>query len=172
MKQKKGFERVEETFIAILETFIAILLLIILVITFFQVLSRYIFSFYFSWGPEVSRYLLIWLTFFGAIIVKIKHKHFKIDIKLQSYLDNKFEKFVDVIISVVIILVLATLTYHFIFYLIKLRNYKYCSTSLLWLKMWIVFIPIPISTAFIAYYYIKDVLISFKKSKQLNNCNK
>jgi len=167
MKQKKGFEGVEEKFIAIIEIFVTILLLIILVMTFSQTLTRYVFSFYFSWGPEVLRFFLIWLTFFGAIIVKVKHKHFKIDVKLQSYLGNKFEKFVDVIINVIIILVLATLAYQYIFYLIKLRKYKYCSTSLSWLKMWIVFIPIPISMASIAYYYIKDlikdVLIFFKK---------
>ncbi|MBG0765558.1 MAG: TRAP transporter small permease subunit, partial [Tissierellales bacterium] len=50
----------------IIKKVITIFLMIMTVVLFSQVVSRYIFSSGLSWSEELVRYLCVWLIFFGA----------------------------------------------------------------------------------------------------------
>lgn len=50
----------------LLKWFVAILLMIITVLTFYQIVMRYAFNMAPSWSEELVRFLFVWLSFVGA----------------------------------------------------------------------------------------------------------
>lgn len=63
-----------------LETTVLIILMMALTtVSFLQVLFRVAFSNPLAWSEEASRYLFVWVTFLGAVIVLSAWEHFNID---------------------------------------------------------------------------------------------
>jgi TRAP-type C4-dicarboxylate transport system permease small subunit len=54
--------------------------LVLIVVTLFQVLSRYIFPVPISFTEEVGRFLFIWISFLGAAIVMNRDEHIRLDL--------------------------------------------------------------------------------------------
>lgn len=60
--------------------FIGVLLLAMSALAFTQVITRYVFFYSIVWLEELTRYLMIWMTFFGAAMAVEKQDHINIDI--------------------------------------------------------------------------------------------
>lgn len=61
------------------EEILSVLLLAALcVVVTMQVLSRYVMNSQFSWTGEVSRYLLVWMTFIGTSLAHKNREHFSV----------------------------------------------------------------------------------------------
>lgn len=58
---------------------IGIMLLIMSFLAFLQVITRYVFFYSIVWSEEVTRYLMVWLTFIGAALAICKQDHISID---------------------------------------------------------------------------------------------
>jgi TRAP-type transport system small permease protein len=58
-------------------------LAVMLVLVFGNVVLRYGFNSGITVSEELSRWLLVWLTFFGAIVALREHKHLGVDMLLQ-----------------------------------------------------------------------------------------
>lgn len=54
--------------------------LLLILVTLFQVLSRYIFPVPISFTEEVGRFLFIWVSFLGAAIVMNRDEHIRLDL--------------------------------------------------------------------------------------------
>ncbi len=67
---------------------VAILLVAMSAIVFGNVVSRYFLDTTLGWYEEVSRFLLIWIVFLGAVIALIRGDHLGIDL-LQSLLSAR-----------------------------------------------------------------------------------
>lgn len=80
---------------------IAVVLIIMVILSFTQVVSRYVFKFSFPWIEETTRYLMIWLTYIGTAYVCAINQHISVDI-LPEYLKKKQIKY-DVFINLVIL---------------------------------------------------------------------
>ena len=63
-----------------LEVFIVALFLFFVVLTFIQVVLRYVFADSISWADEISRYMFIWMVFMAAGLVVGKGKHICIEV--------------------------------------------------------------------------------------------
>jgi TRAP-type C4-dicarboxylate transport system permease small subunit len=63
-----AFNRIVDLIRAFFRVVVILQAAAIFVIIIFTVISRYGFSFVFSWSEEVPRYLLIWISFLGAAI--------------------------------------------------------------------------------------------------------
>lgn len=50
-------------------------LIILIIIVFSQVFSRYVLQFSLPWSEELARYLMVWLTFLGAALAVTKDAH-------------------------------------------------------------------------------------------------
>lgn len=50
------------------------------IITFVNVITRYFFSFTFSWAEQISRILFVWLTFSGISFCALKSGHLKVTV--------------------------------------------------------------------------------------------
>jgi len=81
---------------------IAAVLIVMVILSFTQVLSRYVFKYSFPWIEETTRYLMIWLTYIGTAYVCAIHQHISVDV-LPEFLKKKqinYDIFINVIIFV------------------------------------------------------------------------
>jgi len=80
------------------------------VVSFAQVVNRYIFSKGFPWAEEMALYCMIWLIFLGATLCVRRDRHTRIDF-LLLLLPYKIRKYVEVFNYLVCIAFLCCLTY-------------------------------------------------------------
>lgn len=66
----------------ILSYVVAVLLVMMSLTVFGNVIFRYFLDFSLAWYEEVSRFLLIWIVFLGAVLAYIKGDHLGIDVLL------------------------------------------------------------------------------------------
>lgn len=93
----------------IIETIIFILTSLMVIITFSQVISRYIFDSSIQWAEEFARFSMVWLTFLGAALVVKERGHTRIDFFVRKLFRNKF-KYVNVLLNLIISIFLIALT--------------------------------------------------------------
>jgi len=87
--------------------FTTILILIVLVcVTFLQVIGRYIFQNPPAWTEELARYLAVWLTFLGAAMAFRSGNHLGIDF-FTSMMPKGLQKVVSIVISLLLCSILA-----------------------------------------------------------------
>ena len=82
---------------------IAVLLLIMTVMAFTQVITRYVFSFTIIWLEEATRYCMIWMCFIGMALCVRKKCHITIDLFPDIFRDKLHFKAYDIIINVLVI---------------------------------------------------------------------
>jgi len=112
-------------------------------IIFFNVISRSMLNHSFTWAEEMTRYIMVWVTFFGSNLCVQNNIHVKMDL-LHVKLPHKAAK---VLVSVSYFLCIAGclfLTYFGWKLTMQIMSLGQVSTAMPWLKMWIVNIAIPI----------------------------
>ena len=76
--------RWEQRFIAANKAVLVVLLALMSVLVIVNVISRYAFSYSFTWVEEITRYMMIWATFLGAGLALRVGGHIAIDTLPQS----------------------------------------------------------------------------------------
>ena len=74
----------EAKFYKLLKAFGFVLMLVMVTVTFAQVLARYAFSNSLSWSDEVGRYTFVWMTFIGAAIAVRNRQHVAFDALIKT----------------------------------------------------------------------------------------
>lgn len=82
-------------------------LVIVFVVTFFQVIQRYVFSMSLPWATDVIRIFFIYSVFCGMCVGVIRKKHLDIDVLLQI-LPQKARSVLGVFSNCVVIFFLGT----------------------------------------------------------------
>ena len=77
----------------------------LIIVTFLQVLLRYVFKISFRGGLELAQFLYICITFLGAPIVQKKREHISIDF-IKDRLPPRARMVLDLIIQIMIVLFL------------------------------------------------------------------
>lgn len=91
--QMKNFR----TFLDNLEENVLLLMFALLVIvSFMQVVMRYLFQDSLSWSEEFSRYLFIWLTWMSTGYAVRKHRHLRIEV-LSDFLGEQGKIILDIL---------------------------------------------------------------------------
>jgi TRAP-type transport system small permease protein len=85
---------------------VALLLVAMSVTVFGNVVCRYLLDFSLGWYEEISRFLLIWIVFLGAVIALIKGDHLAIDL-LSFVLPPRVNRMLVVLVDVLILVSLA-----------------------------------------------------------------
>ncbi|GEA15707.1 putative TRAP transporter small permease protein [Moorella sp. E308F] len=86
----------------ILQYTIIILLSGMVIVVFFNVIGRYFLNAAIAWSEEVSRFMLIWLVFLGAILAYINDEHLGLDIVVKS-IPKKAAKVIAVIADLLVL---------------------------------------------------------------------
>ncbi len=84
---------------ALMEYLMGILFLALVCITFQEVIRRYLFNDPTHWASELSRFLLIWMTFTGACIVTRLVAHLTMGFTIHRFVNKSMSKFIKVFIS-------------------------------------------------------------------------
>jgi len=74
-------------------------LAVMAVITFMQVILRYVFNKPLPWPEELARYLLIWMTFLGTVVLVKKDLHVKV-VYFSMLLPNKIRLILEIVIYI------------------------------------------------------------------------
>lgn len=85
---------------------VATLLVAMSVTVFGNVICRYFLDFSLGWYEEISRFLLIWIVFLGAVIALIKGDHLAIDL-LSFVLPPRVNRMLVVLVDVLVLVSLA-----------------------------------------------------------------
>ena len=96
MKNEPWYNKIEKVIILILFTLMTIIM-------FGSVVSRYFFSFTFSWAEQVTRIMFVWVTFAGISLAALKGAHMRVS-AISLLIGEKKSKYVfwfgDVVASV------------------------------------------------------------------------
>ncbi len=146
----------------ILEIVMSVILLMLVGITFTQVISRYVFHVSLPWSGELDRYLLLW---FGMLSAGYCFK-LKAHIAL-IFVFNKLPFVFRKILNIFIFLVLDIIFLVMIIWGIK---YTYmgidCYSHAMNLSMAYVYLAIPVGGGIMLYYNIINFYTSFLKNKK------
>lgn len=121
---------------------ITVMMMIMVVLIFTQVFTRYVLGNSLGWTEEASRYLFIWLIFLSIGIAFVDKKHISIDI-LIDILPEKFKK---VILQISYLLLMGLSIFLFIqgMELIgKLQEFSQKSSTLQ-IPMWMIYLSLPV----------------------------
>lgn len=106
-----------------------------------QVFSRYVLNHSLFWSEELARYLLVWLTFFGASVAYRRNLHPGIDI-VFAQMPLSFQRMISILIHMVSTILFGIM----IFYGIQFSYFVRLQISpALNLPKWTVFSIIPLS---------------------------
>lgn len=103
-----GFDRV----LGVVEAaVIAALVVAITIVTFAQVVSRYVLSDPILWSEEVARYLFVWITLVGAAAAVRTHGHFGLDLLRKPFPSGPLRTGIGLVATLVVGGFLAVLFY-------------------------------------------------------------
>src|SRR2546421_10556140 len=80
----RAIERLIDLYCRLLRVAIAICLTAMVVLVFTNVVLRYLFNSGIATSEELSRWLLVWLTFLGAIVALRQHAHLGVDTVVRA----------------------------------------------------------------------------------------
>jgi len=125
--------------------FASITLLLLVFVSFLQVILRNIFSIAFNFLEIIMRNTFLWLTFYGALLVSLRSKHLSIDI-LPIFLERgkkyKLKRGLDIFVNIFSGIICTILTYLSIkFIIMEIESGSYVGNML---PAWTVEIIIPI----------------------------
>ena len=80
---------------------LCVLLTCMVVIVFANVISRYYLNAALAWSEEVTRFMLIWMVFLGAVLAYVNDEHLGLDILVKS-LPRRLRLSVAVLVDVLI----------------------------------------------------------------------
>jgi TRAP-type C4-dicarboxylate transport system permease small subunit len=158
--------KIEKLINLLIPTLCGVLLVVIVLVTFAQIVLRNFFDTGLVWYDDISQFSMSWLALFGAIWATQNKKHLDTGVKLHRKLNKKLNYLIEGILALTIASITALLVYQsLIFCLSEMGN---GSLALPWLKMGYVFAALPLTMLFLCYYFLKSFFINlvsiFKKT--------
>jgi C4-dicarboxylate transporter DctQ subunit len=130
-----------------------VLLLLIVLLTFLQIIFREFFNYSFNWTDEISQFCMTWLALIGSIWVTQNDMHLNTGLKLHKKFSKWLICLIDSILALLIVFVAGVVSYQTVIF--SLSQWKMVSLSLPWIKMGYIFIALPIFMLAVCYYYLK-----------------
>ena len=96
----------------LLEFIMGTLMVVLVAVTFMEVVRRYLFNNPTSWSSELCRFLLIWMTFTGASIVTRLSTHLSMGFTIHRFVNKKLSRMIKILISGCVMAVMAVTTYY------------------------------------------------------------
>lgn len=147
-----------------LEWLVVVLISVMLVSVIWGVCSRYILADQSSWTDELARFMLIWVSLFGAVYISGKNTHITIDL-LPKSMSEKTKLQLDLVVQAIIMLFVASIFVigggRYVFVSFKLEQ----TSAALGLPMGFVYLVLPISGVMILYFKINQMRYTFNRLK-------
>lgn len=137
MKENKIFN----TFFNIYKFCLISLTLIMFVIVGSNVFSRFVLNSSLGWADELSRFVFIWISFLGAVMAYGTDDHVGLNFVIAKIPSAKVQNFVNIISDILIMLVLAIITYYGYIVAVSATNVS----PALYIPMTLVYAVVPFS---------------------------
>jgi C4-dicarboxylate transporter DctQ subunit len=131
-----------------------VLLILMVSITFIQIVCREIFNFSLYWSDQVSQYCMMWMVLFGSIWLTRQDQHINTKLKLHQKLNKRLIGLIDGILALVTVSCVAIVTYQSVIFVSQ--QWVMESISLPWLKMGYVYIALPFAMLELCIFYLKS----------------
>ena len=141
-------------------------ILILALIGFVQVFTRYLFNYSFTWFEELGRYVGVFVAFLGAAIGVRTGSHFTMDLivtNLSPLWQRPIRLFTH-LLSAGFFVIVAWYSYKTV-----MRMYGYETTSpTMEIPMYLAYMPIPVFSVVIAARFVIQGFIQFKSCGEVN----
>lgn len=118
-------------------------------LAFGNVVARYVFDSSLTWASELTTYLFLWSTFFGAAYCFKQDAHISITLMLEK-VNPKLAKMLMLLAHTITLVFLAAVAYYGYEYVLFVHELEEVSVDLE-MPMWIIYLVIPISFFFAAF---------------------
>ena len=145
-----------------LDHLIGVLLIVIFILIIVQIVMRFVFSNPLSWSEELSRYLLIWITFLGASLAVKQGSHLVVGADITQKLSVKKQHILKLGTYCAVILVVAILGVEGLKLSMNTMGYEAVSFPM---PMGFVWLALPVNALLMLYYFIKDAKKLIKNIK-------
>jgi len=108
-EKRSVIQTIRRSFEFTLNILIGLLLAGMVIIVFSNVIFRYFLNAAIAWSDEVSRFMLIWLVFLGAVIAYMRNDHLGLDILLK-YLPPLASRLLVVLADLLVLFILVVMT--------------------------------------------------------------
>ena len=105
-------DKILDTINALLEYMMGIFMVVLVGVTFIEVVRRYVFNDPTHWASEFCRFLLIWMTFTGASIVTRLVTHLTMGFTIHRFVGKTLSKMVKVFVSGCVAFIMIVITYY------------------------------------------------------------
>jgi len=129
-------------------------------LAFVNVVARYVFESSISWAGELTIYLFLWSTFFGATYCFKKDAHIAVDVFLMKA-PLRFRKFLTLLTLLISAVYVGAIAYYGYQYVLLYIDLGEMSVDLD-IPLWIPYVVVPISFAFSTIILIAKIIEVFK----------
>ncbi len=96
----------------LLEYMMGLFMSTLIIINFMQVVLRYVFNNPTSWSSEISRFILIWMTFTGASIVTKHCTHLSMGFNIHKFVNKFYGSIINIIVNIIVTVTLFILAFY------------------------------------------------------------
>jgi TRAP-type C4-dicarboxylate transport system permease small subunit len=128
----------------LIEAWAVLLLVLMVLLVSLGVFYRYVLNASLSWYDEFASFLLVWLTFYGAVVASYRRRHIGFEIVVDK-LTPAARKIVELIAESCVLGFQAVLFYHG--WLLTQRMGDETTVSLVWVQMRWIYSVLPITGA-------------------------
>ena len=130
-------------------------LLSISLIVFMNVIARYFFDISFAWSEELSRYIIVWVTFLGVSSCARHNGHVNVDL-IPSLLKDKLKYIQQIIVNLICIVLSLYMTIISINFT-KMQFYGGNTSISIAIPIWLIYLSTCIGFAFASYVYVRKL---------------
>ena len=128
--------------IDLVEAWAVVLLVLMVLLVSVGVFYRYVLNASLSWYDEFASFLLVWLTFYGAVVAHYRRRHIGFEIVVDRFMAST-RKIIGLIAESCVLSFQAVLFYHGWLLVQKMGNET--TVSLVWVKMRWIYSVLPIT---------------------------
>lgn len=161
-KKKSDTQELKKLLRQPLEFSLALILVLIVLVTFTQVLFRYVFHLSLAWSEELARYLFLWLASLTAAYAFKTRSHFALRF-LVNALNKKFQKIAETLVVFIISAFLLVFIWKAIEFTIRMS--KKVSPSLQ-MSMAVPYASVIVGGGLMLYYVLRNWVLDIREEKK------
>jgi TRAP-type C4-dicarboxylate transport system permease small subunit len=148
-------ERIFGRLIVLIELWAMLLLVLMVVVVCLGVFFRYVLGAALAWYDEFASYLLVWLTFYGAVAASYHNRHIQFD-TVVARLTPDVQRKMQILAELFVFGFQVVLLYYG--WLLTQKMGDETAVSLVWVKMGWVYSVLPITGAFMLVLSVNRLL--------------
>jgi TRAP-type C4-dicarboxylate transport system permease small subunit len=156
-------ERIFGRLIVLIELWAMLLLVLMVVVVCLGVFFRYVLGAALAWYDEFASYLLVWLTFYGAVAASYHNRHIQFD-TVVARLTPDVQRKMQILAELFVFGFQVVLLYYG--WLLTQKMGDETAVSLVWVKMGWVYSVLPITGAFMLVLSVNRLLHLVSGRKQ------